>query len=53
MAVNVAMEWVVADNNALSMGSLFGAEGAKHFEGAGSLAQKMAQSGATPEEINA
>ncbi|WP_238401456.1 hemagglutinin repeat-containing protein, partial [Photorhabdus laumondii] len=42
-----------ADNNALSMGSLFGAEGAKHFEGAGSLAQKMAQSGATPEEINA
>ncbi|MCK3669954.1 hemagglutinin repeat-containing protein [Photorhabdus noenieputensis] len=42
-----------ADNNALSMGSLFGSEGAKHFEGAGSLAQKMAQSGATPEEINA
>ncbi|MCT8343381.1 hemagglutinin repeat-containing protein, partial [Photorhabdus kleinii] len=42
-----------ADNNALSMGRLFGSEGAKHFEGAGSLAQKMAQSGATPEEINA
>ncbi|MER2474958.1 TNT domain-containing protein [Photorhabdus laumondii] len=41
------------DNNALSIGSLFGSEGAKHFEGAGSLAQKMAQSGATPEEINA
>ncbi|NHB87336.1 hypothetical protein [Photorhabdus tasmaniensis] len=35
------------------MGSLFGSEGAKHFEGAGSLAQKMAQSGATSEEINA
>ncbi|WP_445494832.1 hypothetical protein [Photorhabdus sp. SF281] len=41
------------DNNALSMGSLFGSESAKHFEGAGSLAQKMTQSGATPEEINA
>ncbi|CAQ85406.1 MULTISPECIES: TNT domain-containing protein [Photorhabdus] len=35
------------------MGRLFGSEGAKHFEGAGSLAQKMVQSGATPEEINA
>ncbi len=47
------MECVVVENNALSMGSLFGSEGAKHFEGAGSLAQKMAQSRATPEEINA
>ncbi|TDB48433.1 hypothetical protein [Photorhabdus luminescens] len=40
------MECVVAENNALNMGGLFGPEGA------GLLVQKMAQSGAIPEEIN-